>query len=97
MTVKRAPKSPGIRPVVVPIPGDRGTATMRAFTAREFIAMRKGTMSDVEIMEMTAGAVIRMPDGLDPLDLPPEDLLGLTANWLEAKKDEVVPPPSAER
>lgn len=87
----------------VAVPGDRGTIKMRQFTAREYIAMKRGElvamkrgkMDEVALMELTVAAIIEYLPGRDPWDLPPEDLLGLTGNWLAAKLDDVIPPVTA--
>lgn len=72
-----------------------GTVRMRQFTSREYIAMKRGEYADIQLMEMTADAVIDFPSGKDPLGLPPETLLELTAEWIAARTATALPPPTA--
>ena len=40
----------------VAVPGNRGTIKMRQFTAREYVAMKRGKMDEVALMELTVAA-----------------------------------------
>lgn len=84
---------PDARHLSVPVAG--GVITMRQFSSREYIAMRRGEYQDVDLMEMTVAAIVEYLPGQDPLDLPPDELLGLTAAWIEARKEQAIPPPTA--
>ena len=81
--------------LTVEVPGGRGRITMRPFTTREYIAMRRSDFNDVELMEMTIAAVVEYLPGKDPLDLPPLVCLGLATAWLDAGMEEAVSPPTA--
>lgn len=80
-------------PLDVAVPG--GTITMRPFSSREYLAMRKGDYNDVQMMEMTVEAIVTYLPGEDPWDLPPEGLLAITKAWLDARRDVAVPPQTA--
>lgn len=81
--------------VRVEVPGGRGTITMRPLTSKEYIAIRRGEVDDVGLLEMTASAVVEYLPGQDPLDLPPVDLAELASNWIEAIGERAVPPATA--
>jgi hypothetical protein len=82
-----------VRTVEVVIPGRTEKATFRRFNTRDFLALRRGNLSDVETIDMTLEAIIEYPG--DPLDLPVEDLLAMTANWIAAMTEVAVPPQTA--
>lgn len=82
------------RLLTVPAPGG-GTIQMRQFTSRQFVAMRRGEMDEIALMEMTVAAIDKYLPGQDPWDLPPDVLLNLTAAWISAKLDDVLPPETA--
>lgn len=88
----RKPERP-VRTVQVVVPGEDTKATMRAFTTRDFLALRRGDTSDLVTIDLTLAAVVDFPG--DPLDLPLEDLLTVTTNWIAAVADAIVPPPNA--
>ena len=92
MTKKPPSPDPSL---TVEVPGGRGRITMRPFTSREFIAMKRGDFDEVALMEMTIAAVVEYLPGKDPLDLPPLVTLGLATAWLDAGMEEAVPPPTA--
>jgi hypothetical protein len=78
----------------VEVPGGRGTIVMRPLaTARQFIALKKG--DPVEVMELTVANVVEYLPDQDPLDLPPEDLLGLASNWITSRTKVALPPTKA--
>ena len=81
--------------LTVEVPGGRGHITMRPFTSREFIAMKRGDFDEVALMEMTIAAVVEYLPGKDPLDLPPLILLALTSAWIAVGMEEAVSPPTA--
>lgn len=70
---------------------DGQTFTMRRFTTRDFITIRKGEMDDVALIEVICAAVV---EGPDPLDLPLEQTFDLLSRWMEAQTASAVPPPT---
>ena len=79
-----------------PVPFNGRVIEMRKFTSREYVAIRKGDLDDVALIEMTLGAVVKDPAG-DPWDLGPAEVSSLLAAWMEAATEAALPPETAPR
>lgn len=70
------------------------TYRMRRFTTRDYVALRKGDMDDLAVIESVCAAVI---EGPDPMDLPVEQTLELLTAWMNAMSESALPPATAAR
>lgn len=70
------------------------TFTMRRFTAREYIKIRRGTGDSTDVLEMALDAVLShdLPGSVD--DLSPEQAIELADAWTDAMTESAVPQPS---
>ena len=67
---------------------------MKAMTGRVLIAIQRGTMTESDILEATAAAVLFPKQDLgidDPLDLDFDELGGLLTAWGDAMKAVALP------
>lgn len=73
-----------------------GHITMRQFTTRDLLGILRKEMSNVELIEMTLEAIVEYLPDKDPLDLPPDKVPPILDAWMLAKKEEALPPATAE-
>ena len=69
-----------------------GTIRMRKFTTRVYLAIRRKTMTDVEMMELVAAAVVEFLPGLDVLDLGTSEIMDVLSAWIDSANEAAVPP-----
>lgn len=73
-----------------------GVITMRKFTARDLLAIVKKELSNIELVELTLDAIVEYLPGRDPLDLAPEQIPEILDTWMTARREEALPPVTAE-
>lgn len=72
--------------------------TMAAMSARDIIAMRSGTMSEVEVLALVGQRIISHDFGVDdPLDLDYWIVAEILRAWGAAMEEAVLPPAIGER
>lgn len=74
-----------------------GVITMRRFTTRDFLAVGKGDLDPLQMIELTLHAIVEYLPGKDPLDLDPEQVPDILDAWISAAKEVAFPPTLAPR
>jgi len=70
---------------------------MRGLSTRLFLAVRSGEATDEMMLTETLAAIIDSTLDVDPAELEPGQLTGLTLAWQEAWKDAALPPATGRR
>jgi len=97
--VKKA-KAPPRRTYVLKLEGELADfhVTMGAMSARDIIAMRAGTMAEVEVLGLVAQRIVEHDfDVADPLDLDYWIVAEILRAWGVAMEEAALPPVSGER
>lgn len=64
---------------------------MRAFTTADYIRIRRGDLDDVALLEMTLAGVIDSTFD-DVRTLEPKHVLAILDKWVDAQREEALPP-----
>jgi hypothetical protein len=70
---------------------------MRGMTTRLFLKLRAGDATEEDMLQATLDAIIDSTLDVEPAELAPEDLVGLTRAWQDAWKDAALPPVTGRR